>query len=68
MMRKYQVRFWRAVGEATPSLTLLFSIAGLKEQVEQSEQVVKQSFASVMESPEATTKKLLNKIRQRRNQ
>ncbi len=44
-----------------------FSIAGLKEQVEQSEQVVKQSFTSVMESPEATTKKLLNKIRQRRN-
>ena len=44
-----------------------FSINGLKEQVQQSEQAVKQSFTSVMESPEVTTKKLLNKIRQRRN-
>ncbi len=45
-----------------------FSIAGLKEQVQQSEQAVKQSFTLVMESPEATTKKLLSQIRQRRNQ
>ncbi len=44
-----------------------FSIAGLSEQVQKSEQAVKQSFTSVMESPEATTKKLLSQIRQRRN-
>ena len=44
-----------------------FSINGLKEQVQQSEQAVKQSFTSVMESPEVTTKKLLSKITQRRN-
>jgi hypothetical protein len=44
-----------------------FSIGGLSEQVQKSEQAVKQSFLSVMESPEATTKKLLKQIRQRRS-
>lgn len=45
-----------------------FSIGGLSEQVQNSEQVLKQSFTSVMESPEVTTKKLLSQIRQGRNQ
>ena len=44
-----------------------FSLDGLSEQVQKSEQAVKQSFTSLMESPEATTKKLLSRIRQRRN-
>jgi hypothetical protein len=45
-----------------------FSVDGLSEQVQQSEQVVKQSFISLMESPEATTKKLLSQIRRHRPQ
>lgn len=44
-----------------------FSVNGLSEEVEKSEQAVKQSFTSVMESPNATTKKLLSQIRRRRN-
>jgi hypothetical protein len=44
-----------------------FSINGLSEQVQKSEQAVKQSFTSVMESPNASTKKLLSQIRRRRH-
>jgi hypothetical protein len=31
MMRKYHVPFWRAVEEATPSLTLIILAKGLKQ-------------------------------------
>ena len=44
-----------------------FSVDGLSEQVQKSEQAVEQSFTSLMESPNTTTKKLLSRIRQRRN-
>jgi hypothetical protein len=44
-----------------------FTVDGLAEQVHKSEQAVRESFASMMESPEQATKKLLAKIRQRRN-
>jgi hypothetical protein len=43
-----------------------FTVDGLAEEVHKSEQAVRESFASMMESPEETTKKLLAKIRQRR--
>ena len=43
-----------------------FTIDGLAQQVQQSEQAVRESFASMMESPEQATKKLLAKIRRRR--
>lgn len=44
-----------------------FTVDGLAELVHKSEKAVRESFASMMESPEQATKKLLNKIRQRRN-
>ena len=44
-----------------------FTVPGLSEEVHQSEQAVKQSFDSMTEKPTQTTKKLLNKLRQRRN-
>ncbi|MEA5511837.1 hypothetical protein VB715_18865 [Crocosphaera sp. UHCC 0190] len=45
-----------------------FSITGLTEQVNQSEQVRQQSLTNLMGSPEATAKKMLARVRQRRNQ
>lgn len=44
-----------------------FSVAGLTEQVHKSEQAVRETFTNLMVEPEQATKKLLNKIRQRRN-
>jgi hypothetical protein len=44
-----------------------FSVAGLAEQVHKSEQAVRETFSSLMVEPEEATKKLLNKIRQRRS-
>ncbi len=44
-----------------------FTVDGLAEQVHKSSKAVRESLASMMESPEQATKKLLNKIRQRRN-
>lgn len=44
-----------------------FKVAGLAEEVHQSEQAVRQGFASMMESPEAVTKKLMDRIKSRRN-
>lgn len=44
-----------------------FRVAGLAEEVHQSEQAVRESFASMMESPSAATKKLLGRIKERRN-
>lgn len=44
-----------------------FRVAGLAEEVHQSEQAVRESFASMMESPSAATKKLMDKIKARRN-
>ena len=44
-----------------------FSVDGLAEQVHKSEKAVRESFASMMVEPEQATKKLLNKIRQRRS-
>ena len=44
-----------------------FSVEGLAEQVQQSSEAVQESFASMMESPEQATKKLLAKIRRRRD-
>lgn len=45
-----------------------FTVAGLSEQVEQSEQVRKRSLTNLMDSPEATAKKMLARVRQRRHQ
>ena len=45
-----------------------FTVEGLAEEVHKSEQAVRESFASMMESPEQATKKLLARIRQRRSQ
>jgi hypothetical protein len=44
-----------------------FTVAGLAEEVHQSEQAVRESFASMMESPKVATKKLMDKIKSRRN-
>jgi spore germination protein GerM len=40
-----------------------FTVPGLAEQVNQSEQVVRQSFTSLMESPEAIAKKLMSRVK-----
>ncbi|PSF33918.1 hypothetical protein C7H19_19555 [Aphanothece hegewaldii CCALA 016] len=44
-----------------------FTVAGLAEEVHQSEQAVRESFASMMETPNVATKKLMDKIKTRRN-
>lgn len=44
-----------------------FTVAGLAEEVHQSEQAVRESFASMMETPNVATKKLMNRIKAKRN-
>lgn len=44
-----------------------FTVAGLAEEVHQSEQAVRESFASMMQTPNVATKKLMDKIKSRRN-
>jgi hypothetical protein len=44
-----------------------FSVAGLGEEVQQSEQAVRQSFASMMEDPSSATKKMLSRLKARRS-
>ena len=44
-----------------------FKEPGLSEEVHRSEQAVRQPFDSMTEKPSQTTKKLLNKLRKRRN-
>lgn len=44
-----------------------FTVAGLAEEVHQSEQAVRESFASMMETPNIATKKLMDRIKARRN-
>ncbi len=39
-----------------------FTVAGLTEQVQQSEQAVKQSFTNLMDTPNSTAKKMLARI------
>ncbi len=43
-----------------------FTVAGLSEQVHQSEQAVRESFTSMMVSPEQATKKLMSRLLRRR--